>query len=47
MHVLKSIKLWVEEDDKQRKPQLSELLGYVKLPALTMEVCDNYKYVYT
>ncbi|XP_077288945.1 kelch-like protein 7 [Arctopsyche grandis] len=38
MHVLKSIKMWVEEDDQQRKAQLQNLLGYVKLPALTMEI---------
>ncbi|XP_077289642.1 kelch-like protein 25 [Arctopsyche grandis] len=38
MHVLKSIKLWVEEDEEPRKLQLPELLRYVKLTALTMEI---------
>ncbi|XP_077298457.1 kelch-like protein 25 [Arctopsyche grandis] len=38
MHVLKSIKLWVEEDSELRKLELPDLLRYVKLTALTMEI---------
>ncbi|XP_077289919.1 kelch-like protein 25 [Arctopsyche grandis] len=36
--VLNSVKLWVEEDQNKRKPKLEELLSFVKLPALTMEI---------
>ncbi|XP_077287453.1 kelch-like protein 35 [Arctopsyche grandis] len=37
-HVMKSIRMWVDEDDDKRRSKLKELLNFVKLPGLAMEI---------
>ncbi|XP_077287942.1 kelch-like protein 24 [Arctopsyche grandis] len=44
-HVIRAVKLWVDKDDDKRRPKLKELLSFVKLPGLAMEM--NHTEVWT